>query len=411
LREGQAEIEARRRQRAEALARQADALAKDYAAACAVLRAVRGSCLAVNRVRKDGLVRAIGLEVAGMGCVTVPSRDWQAPVLADAVDVAVAGSRPTISVKGAMRKIRERGWIHRRFSRITDAEAAVISGRGTAFEPPEDAVMAWIVALSRGGILMPSSGAERWLLHRIVVDEVRDLRRRRTLPGMRQTELRKAVAGILKDIPEDEVAGFSFEGWFGKPLPGREYSPASAMHFDDAEFGRLMTELANIGGAIRFSPRTDTDLMGLPLAGTLARRLEDRRREADARAARVLDYAKAAFGTNGSAWSEAPADGLGGRSPADAARESATGLAESTRLLDALVRQRECEARRARAAASAREELRREAAKLLRGEHLDLYMRAGHTALGGQSPLAYCVDETTLRRCVALTLTPGRQRR
>jgi hypothetical protein len=90
---------------------------------------------------------------------------------------------------------------------------------GTAFELPENAIVAWVMALSRKSILMPSSGGERWLLHRMVVDAVGDLRHRRTLPGLRQTELRKAVADILNEIPVTELASFSFEDWFGRPLP------------------------------------------------------------------------------------------------------------------------------------------------------------------------------------------------
>jgi hypothetical protein len=75
----------------------------------------------------------------------------------------------------------------------------------------------------------------------MVVDDVSQRRRRRALPGLRQGELRKAVSDILKDLPEDEVAGFSFEDWFGALPLGRGYSPAQAVHFEDWEYGQLMT--------------------------------------------------------------------------------------------------------------------------------------------------------------------------
>lgn len=158
LREGRIELDTRRRKRAEALARRAAVLRENYLASCAELQAVRTSCLAVGRIREDGLDRAIGLEVGGMGCFTVPPRDWQATVLADVVDVAVAGSSPFVSVNSALRKLRDRRWIQDRFSRISDAEAAMIREDGTTFELPENAIMEWIVALLRKGILMPASG-------------------------------------------------------------------------------------------------------------------------------------------------------------------------------------------------------------------------------------------------------------
>lgn len=54
----------------------------------------------------------------------------------------------------------------------------------------------------------------------------------------------------LSGRPEEELAGFSFDRWVHEPLPGREYSIAEAVHFEDAEFDRIRLELTNIGGAI-----------------------------------------------------------------------------------------------------------------------------------------------------------------
>ncbi|MGO4527352.1 hypothetical protein AB4097_21160 [Microvirga sp. 2MCAF35] len=426
FREGWIELEARRRKRTEALARRTDALRDAYLSSCAKLQTNGTPCLAVGRIREDGLDRAISLEVGGMGCFTVPPRDWQATVLADVVDVAVAGSIPFVSVNGALRKLRDRRWIQDRFSRVTDAEAAMIREDGTTFELPENAVMEWIVVLSRKGILMPASGGGRWFLHRMIVDEVSQRRHRRALPGLRQAELRKAVGDILKDLPEDEVAGFSFESWFGALLPGREHSPVQAIHFEDREYARLMTDLTTIGGRIRFNSKGDVDLMGLPLSGTLARRREElrreeetreaerqerTRREAQARADRLLGVARRELGLEGDAWAAAANDALGGKSPMQVASAGETGMTSALEALDTLMRLREGEARKAEAAEKARWNLRREAAKVHHGQHLEIYLKAGHPALGGRSPSAFCLDEATLRRCVELTLDGGKRRR
>lgn len=190
----------------------------------------------------------------------------------------------------------------------------------------------------------------------MIVDEVSQRRHRRALPGLRQAELRKAVGDILKDLPEDEAAGFSFESWFGALLPGREYSPVQAIHFEDREYARLMTDLTTIGGRIRFNAKGDVDLMGLPLSATLARRREELRREEETREAerqerlrreartradRLLGVARRELGSEGDAWAAAANHALGGKSPMQVASARETGMTSALEALDTLMRLRE----------------------------------------------------------------------
>ncbi|WP_245444047.1 hypothetical protein [Microvirga sp. KLBC 81] len=164
LRAAQVELERRGRERDQVLDRAATSLRKAYLAACAEVRSMRTSCLAYDRIAARHLAHAVGIEVPGIGCFTVPPRDWQAVILADAVDLAASGGKPLITTAGALRKIRQRGWLRRRFSGLTDAEAAAIRADGTPFDHPANAVAAWATTLSRLGILLPAGAGDRWIL-------------------------------------------------------------------------------------------------------------------------------------------------------------------------------------------------------------------------------------------------------
>ncbi|MBL0408068.1 hypothetical protein JKG68_29675 [Microvirga aerilata] len=164
LRAAQAERERRACERDQVLARAAAPLRKAYLAACAEVRSMRTTCLAYDRIVGRHLAHAVGIEVPGIGCFTVPPRDWQAVILADAVDLAASGGKPLITTTGALRKIRQRGWLRRRFSGLTDAESAAIRADGTPFDHPANAVAAWATTLSRLGILLPAGSGDRWVV-------------------------------------------------------------------------------------------------------------------------------------------------------------------------------------------------------------------------------------------------------
>ncbi len=164
LRAAQDEREKRARERDQVLARAAAPLRRAYLASCAEVRSMQTSCLAYDRIIRRHLAHAVGIEVPGIGCFTVPPRDWQALILADAADIAASGGKGLITIAGALRKIGQRGWLRRRFNRLTDAEAAAIRADGTPFDHPGSAVAAWATTLSRLGILLPAGGEDRWIV-------------------------------------------------------------------------------------------------------------------------------------------------------------------------------------------------------------------------------------------------------
>jgi hypothetical protein len=172
LREGHRELETRRRRQADALSRQVSSLLKAYLAALASHRSSSSPCLAVGRVKSDGMDRTIGHEVPGSGCFTVPPQDWQATILAAVIEQAVLGRSAYITVKDALRKIKDRRWINSRFTRISETQAAALRARSVEFEFPDFAIQAWAATLSRQSILVPVMGTERWILHPMVIKEI-----------------------------------------------------------------------------------------------------------------------------------------------------------------------------------------------------------------------------------------------
>ena len=69
-----------------------------------------------------------------------------------------------MTATGALRKIRQRGWLRRRFSGLTEAEAAAIRADGTPFDLPANAIVTWATTLLRLGLLVPTGAADRWIL-------------------------------------------------------------------------------------------------------------------------------------------------------------------------------------------------------------------------------------------------------
>jgi hypothetical protein len=176
LRAAEIDLDRRGRERDTILARAAIPLRRIYLAACAEVRSMQTSCVAYDRIVDRHLPHAVGIEVPGIGCFTVPPRDWQAVILADAVESAASGGRPLITVAGALQKIRQRGWLRARFSRLTDSEAAAIRSDGTPFDHPADAIAAWASTLARLGILLPAGAGDRWIVWQRTVGQIRKRR-------------------------------------------------------------------------------------------------------------------------------------------------------------------------------------------------------------------------------------------
>ncbi|ABY28513.1 hypothetical protein Mext_0085 [Methylorubrum extorquens PA1] len=162
-----------------ASSRSLTALERAYASAYREALSTPSQSLARQRVEADGLAFAIGIEVAGIGCFTASPRDWQAVILLNALEGALVGRSSIVSAKASLQQSRERGWLRPRFSRLTPAEAKALSAALPSYASPADAIAAWAMALSRQGILVPSSARGQWVIRRETLQRVREARQQK----------------------------------------------------------------------------------------------------------------------------------------------------------------------------------------------------------------------------------------
>lgn len=123
------------------------------------------------------------MAVPGIGCFTVSPSDWQAAILEQMIDRALAGGRPVITPADALRQLKQRGWLRPRFARLTTADAQALKQVDPSFALPAEAITAWVRAAAHAGILIPAGGAERWTIWPNVMSRVRDERRNRSAMG------------------------------------------------------------------------------------------------------------------------------------------------------------------------------------------------------------------------------------
>jgi hypothetical protein len=417
--DGLVELERRRQERRRAFEERAVPLGRAYMATCEELRALSASSPGFHAVTSDGLGHAVGIEVPGFGCFTVPPGDWQSALLSKSLDYGVGGGRPLLTVEHSVSRLRRMGWVGSRFAKVGEEEAEIIRTGGVAFATPSEAIEAWLGTLSRLGVVQQADGNGAWILGRDAIRTAAHARDRHAVPGRRPAEIREIVDDLLSDLPAYEAKGFSFEQWAMAPIPGRTYPANQAVHFEEPDFAVLKRDLADLRHGIRSMPREGMDLMGLPLSAALWRALERKRREGeererarqaqelreeDERVERVLAHARRKLGSDGNAWAITGSADIGGKSPVEAAREDAAGLALAMRLADDEAGRREREVRAALAAELAQDRLKAEAAQVFQGDRLSVYLGNPQPALGGKSPLAYCVDDASFRKCVELTL-------
>lgn len=370
-----------------------------------------------SSVRRDGLGALINLDIDGAGCFTVPVAEWQAAII---LELLAHGQTPFRTRNGLSGLVR-RKWIGRDFRAISDDIAIGLKASGLPFASPLGAVEAYLKRLEKLGFVR-SAPSEIWrpthsMLQR--VEQAKDLRAR---PARRLAEIREIVTKQLDGLPEEETSSFVFEAWVDTILPDRNLSIADAIQNDDADWTSFCDDIANVRTNIRFSPRADIDLLGLPCAGELARSIERKRLEAEERVRRkheaeqeaaasrinqLRDRAPREIGNQAWTWLSTPMAVLGGLSPLDAAA-TVEGFTAAIGALDQRVRQLDREERARRDKEQAVGDLEALArSRYYNPDHAALWMRSSRRELGGKSPAEFTIDEGTRDQCA--TLLPAKR--
>lgn len=353
---------------------------------------------------------------------TVDPMDWQAAVFARCIMGLAA--RPMWS--------RQSFDAYDVLERIKDCVAPAFGkrlGRGLvealreidpSFTPPSVTLGRYLAWLAEAGVLI-NDGYGYQVSHGEAQDLAK-LKRRREVIAARRSRAMDRVSAIIEKLPERERSGFDLALWMRAPLPDLGTCVEELIEADDQAWWTFEARLDRLESMQAGWSWTES-LLGLPLAGELTR-AKGRERAKDKAAAERKRQEKEAAAQNRLAVALRRAEGLlgveaaakwlrrpgrdSGISPADAARTSGEGLEKVLRALQRIETERREQQAREDAQASARDDLRRAAAKVFDDARADVFLKSAHPALGGQSPLAYCADAVSLRAC--LGLLPARRR-
>lgn len=420
---GRAELERRKASRQADVRRRAQALAADYATALQHAKETPPSSQVFGEMTRDGFGTSIGVMVRGAGCFSVPPGDWQAALLSGIWDRYQERHATTFTPERALGQLRKAGLVRPRFARMSQEEIATAKEENAAFGSPLGAVEEWATVLSLNQVLMPWRPG--WKVHPSYLRKAADARNRRLLPARRAGEIKGLVGQILACLPEAERDGFDIKAWAAAPLPGRGHSAAEATRCDDAKYEVFKSALARLASDARYGTHLARDHLGLPLDGLAARKEAAVREKAEAirqeriarekaasraRGEELLADARSELGSDADEWAATPRPELGGISPLEAARSSPVGAQAAQGAVREEVRRVRVLAAGAAEAEEARRLLRVEARKLVPPAMFELYLTGRQPALGGKSPLEFCVAPGLVPRCIAATL-PGRKGR
>jgi len=359
--------------------------------------------------RRDGLGDAINLPVDGSGCFTVGVAEWQAALLLGLLDASAQPFR----TRSALAIVRRRGWLSSTFEGVSAEIAKAIQSTDVPFASPTQAVEAYLARLEQLGFVR-AGGSETWQATAGLTDLVEASRELQARPAKRLNEVRRLVEKGLASLPAEETDFFSFDEWATNKLPERGYSVREAVLFGQAEWERLISELANVA---RLAPRQSTDLMGLPFGPALKRELERTHHEAEerqraarakldaesaSRVSRIRNGACERIGEEAETWLRSPNIRIGGTSPLEAAAKSEDGYLSAFRALELRVREIEIQGRARCQKEQAIAGLRSVVSCHLDPDHTALWMRSPHPKLGRLSPEKFTVDDATRDQCIAL---------
>lgn len=373
---------------------------------------VPGSGKAEKAIRSDGLGDYIDIEVKGSGCFTVPLAQWQAAVL----QMFLGAGYPELGLAETYFMTEEQRWVDANFKELDRGVMDLARQKAPDFQIAAYAIREYLKFLDASGLLLATGQGDGWRASpalRKVVAQARELRDR---PAKRFEDLEACIREALKELPPEETEAFDLKIWADQALPGRDFSPLKALHFDDMPWRSFRSDLVNLRWQIQSRPELDLDLMGLPLARELHRQLERKAREqaareqakaqkeqaaADSRVSRLKSDAWQSLGGEADGWFNSPHPELDNRTPLEVAAISDDECIRVHRILGQRIRDFELARAKEQKKGAALGEVVSFARTKLGEQKAGLWIRGFHPRLQAR-PEDYIVDEATRDACLKL---------
>ena len=365
------------------------------------------------KTRQEGLGHLVNVNIAGAGCFSVALAEWQSAVLQS----LIAASDPPFRTRTGVDIIHKRGWLDRQFIKVSDEIANAVKACGVPFNTPTRTVVAYLLHLKAEGYVQ-ADPTEIWRPTNLLRSRIAEARERRERPEKRMAEARELVERMLKSLPPDETANFSFDTWWKSKAGRDEFSPRQIAEFEDQQWRLFLENIKNLATKIRFPPQHTPDIIGLPFDGELRRNAERKRLEAverelaekvkaeadrNIRMMHLRTLALARMGADGETWLAMESPHTRGRAPIDVAADSDAGYEEVVQAFNRRIRDIAAEERaRQKKAKAVSELLSLVQSKCNRSGYAELWMRSKRPELGNKSPEEFTVDTATRERCEEL---------
>jgi hypothetical protein len=268
---------------------------------------------------------------------------------------------------------------------------------------PEEAVERFLDGLAGTGYLWPTRDGE-FSVAQEYADRLSERERRRQASQRRCDDVKQRVAVALARLPKAEQGAFDLENWFTTNLRSQNGEPRALCWLGDEAFRNFERALKRVELLTEGGPVTE-ELLGLPLAGEVTRaqiRERDKLvRAASQRRSSLADAARAELGEEADAWLSNASQDDEEMTWIDQAGLDDLSYQRVRGALAAASAKRQTAIRARNEASSRRSDLREAAAKIYDQDHLEVFLGASHPRLG-KSPIDHCVDQRTLRECLAL---------
>lgn len=403
-----ARLEQRAQQRAEDFKQEITRLRANYHHRLPASEAGHGTC--ETTIRRNGLGEAVNLTIDGAGAFLVAVAEWQAAVALDLIK-----SRSPFRTRNGLAGLVRRGWVDPRFASLRHEQAQALKDAGLPFALPAKAIELYLSQLEKLG-LVHSGPTETWRPASLLQSKLQAAKELRERPAKRRAQIEAIVREQIRDLPENEIGSFDLDVWIASPLPARQGSVADAIQGEEAAWTALCHNISHIRTDIRFSPRSNLKLFGLPCAGELDRMLKQKAEEAEqrerarrekeqieteARLAQLRSRALRDIGDLAATWLNTGHMALNGQTPLEAA-SSPAGFDAAIDALNRKARERALERKawqRKQKAVAELEELA--LSRYYDPELAALWMRSSRPELGGKSPSEFTCDDATRDRCAS----------